>query len=68
MLRRRCKVWYLIQPRNTGLNDGAAKLLEKILFRKLCYNQGCGSGSGLFSAEAEARKIYRFRFHIGYLT
>ena len=33
-------------------------------------NQGCGSGSGsggsgTFSVEAEARKIHRFRFHIG---
>ena len=26
------------------------------------------AGSGPFSVEAEARKIYRFRFHIGYLT
>ena len=25
-------------------------------------------GSGPFSVEAEARKIYRFRFHIGFLT
>ena len=25
-------------------------------------------GSGPFSVEAEARKSYRFRFHIGYLT
>ena len=24
-----------------------------------------GSGSGPFSVEAEARKFYRFRFHIG---
>jgi len=30
---------------------------------------GSGSGeSGPFSVEAEARKFYRFRFHIGYLT
>ena len=26
------------------------------------------AGSGPFSVEAEARKSYRFRFHIGYLT
>jgi len=26
------------------------------------------SGSGPFSVEAEARKSYRFRFHMGYLT
>jgi len=26
------------------------------------------AGSGPFSVEAEARKFYRFRFHIGYLT
>jgi len=25
-------------------------------------------GSGPFCVEAEARKSYRFRFHIGYLT
>jgi len=25
-------------------------------------------GSGPFSVKAEARKFYRFRFHIGYLT
>jgi len=25
-------------------------------------------GSGPFSVEAEARKFYRFRFHIGYFT
>ena len=25
-------------------------------------------GSGPFSVEAEARKFYRFRIHIGYLT
>ena len=30
---------------------------------------GSGSGgSGPFSVEAEARKTYRFCFHIGYLT
>ena len=30
----------------------------------LCYlKQGCESGT--FSAEAEARKFHRFRFHIG---
>ena len=29
----------------------------------LSSNQGCGSGSGSFSAEA--RKLYRFRLHIG---
>ena len=30
-------------------------------------NQRCGSGNGPFSveAEAEAREIHRFRFHIG---
>ena len=32
---------------------------------QLCLNQGCGSGSGTFFVEAEARKIHRFRFHIG---
>ena len=26
------------------------------------------AGSGSFSVEEEAQKIYRFRFHIGYLT
>jgi len=26
------------------------------------------SGSDPFSVEAEARKFYHFRFHIGYLT
>ena len=33
-------------------------------------NQGCGRGSSPFSVEveAEARKFYRFRFHISYLT
>ena len=35
--------------------------------------QECGSGSGesgpfSVKAEAEARKFYRYRFHIGYLT
>jgi len=30
---------------------------------------GSGSGgSGPFSVEVEARKFYRFRFHVGYLT
>ena len=30
---------------------------------------GSGSGkSGPFSVEAEARKTYHFRFHVGYLT
>jgi len=30
---------------------------------------GCGSGgSGPFSVEAEARKLYRFHFHKGYST
>jgi len=37
----------------------------------LYSTQGCGSGSGgngPFSVEAEARKFYRFCFHVGYLT
>jgi len=33
----------------------------------LHFNQGCGSGSSPFSVEAEVRKFYRFRFHVGYL-
>ena len=37
------------------------------------FAQGCGSGSGgngpfSVEAKAEARKIYRFRLHIGYLS
>ena len=35
------------------------------------FEQGCESGSGgngSFSAEAEARKFYRFCFHINYLN
>ena len=30
-----------------------------------CLSQGCGSGSGTFSVEEEARKIHRLRFQIG---
>ena len=29
------------------------------------FYQECGSGSGPFSVEAEARKFHRFHFHIG---
>ena len=44
-------------------------VLEDI--RVIAINQGCGSGSGgsgPFSVEAKARKTYRFRFYIDYLT
>jgi len=43
--------------------------LSRVLSREAEAEAGSGSGgSGPFSVEAEARKFYGFRFHIGYLT
>ena len=54
---------------------GAKELIYEnvVLMYPPCFYQGCESGgSGPFSVEteveAEARKIYYFHFHIGYLT
>jgi len=41
-----------------------AKLWEQVVLRDV----EAEAGSGPFSVEAEARKFYSFRFHIGYLT
>ena len=42
---------------------------SRVCFRDVKAEAETGSGgSGPFSAEAEARKSYRFCFHIGYLT
>ena len=44
-------------------------MTERVCTRDVEAEAGSESGeSGPFSVEAEARKIYRFRFHIGYLT
>ena len=41
-------------------------LAKNVRQKTMAYNQGCRSGSGPFSVEAEARKFYHF--HIGHLT
>ena len=55
--------------------DEKSELLRSLqIFSRLAYlkelplSYRCGSGSGPFFVETEARKFYRFRFHIDYLT
>ena len=52
------------------LSDHCQHYSKVVVVKSIGFIQGCRSGSGPFSveAEAEARKFYRFRFHISYLT
>jgi len=51
-------------PTNTNIKSCNGSLLSFLDVG----NRDVEAGSGPFSVEEEARKFYRFRFHIGYLT